>query len=194
MTRSLIATAVIAAGSLLAATGASADELSYSYLEAGYLQTNIDDSGTDADGWRLGGSVALGESFHLFGNYDAQELDDINVDVDTWRLGLGWNRSIADAHDLVVRAAYLELDADVGPASASVDGWEAEVGVRSALTPNFETYVALGYADADDVGGDGDLFGKLSGQYKFNPTWGLVATVSINDDANEVFIGPRISF
>lgn len=192
MKHSAIAAAVMAAGAMFALGTTHAADLSYSYLEAGYLNTDIDGSGTDADGWRLGGSAALGSNFHVFGNYDAQDLDDVDVDVDTWRLGLGYNRGVADDHDLVVRAAWFEVDADVGPLNASTDGWEAEVGLRSALTPNFESYVALGYGDGDDI--DGDVYGKLSGQYKFNPTWGIVATATLTDGANEIFVGPRISF
>ena len=186
MKRTLIALALVAA--LPAA--ASAAELDYNYVEAGRKFVDLQ-GGNDADGYQIGGSVALGDQFHLFGSY-ANLSPDVHVfsdDADLWRLGLGWNRSISDSSDLVVRANYGELNTSFGNA----DAWEAEVGLRSALTDRFETYVALGYSDGE---GDGVAFGKLGAQYKFNRTWGIVAdaTIAADDGANEYFIGPRLSF
>jgi Ax21 family sulfation-dependent quorum factor len=167
--------------------GASAADLNYSYIEGGYTEVDLD-FGPDADGLAVGGSAALSESIHMFGSYSSVDVTGIGGDLDLWRLGLGWNRGINDSNDLVVRANYVELD---GP-GGSVDGWEAEVGLRSALTQKFETYVGLGYFDGGDF--DGETYGKLGAQYKFNQTWGLAASATFGDGADEYFIGPRISF
>lgn len=183
MKRMLLSFALIAALPL----AASAAELDYSYIEGGYQNFDVD-GGADADGWNLGGSAALGQNFHLFGSYGQADLKGVDLDVDIWRVGLGWNTSISDSSDLVVRANYLQLDSDL----ADADGYEAEVGLRSALGDQFETYVALGYVDGDD--GREDVYGKLAAQYRFNPTWGLTASATVSDGANEYFIGPRITF
>lgn len=188
----LLLAALPLATSLLFAPAASAADLSYTYLEAGYDMTDLDDTGTDAEGWRLGGSAALGSQFFLFGSYTANDLDDLPVDVDVTRIGFGWHTGLADRHDLVLQANWIEADADAGIVSASVDGYEAEVGVRSSLTPNFETYAALGWVDTDEF--DGELYGKLGAQYRFNATWGITATATLGEDATELFVGPRISF
>ena len=167
---------------------AQAADLSYTYLEAG--KTWVDADGPDADGWSANGSVALGSAFHVYGGYGSQKIDDSNIDADISRLGLGWNTSINDTSDLVVRANWLDIDA--GFPFGESDGYEAEVGLRSAWTPNLETYFAAGYADIDR--GSGEVFGKLSAQYRFNPTWGIAASATLSDEANEIFVGPRVSF
>jgi Ax21 family sulfation-dependent quorum factor len=171
-----------------AAPLAQAADLSYSYLEAG--RTWVDADGADSDGWGANGSVAIGSAFHVFGGYGSQKIDDSNIDADISRLGVGWNRSINDTSDLVVRANWLDIDA--GFPYGESDGYEAEVGLRSGWTPNLETYAAAGYADTDR--GDGDFYGKLGAQYKFNPMWGVAASVTLSDEANEIFVGPRLSF
>jgi Ax21 family sulfation-dependent quorum factor len=168
---------------------ASAADVSYNYVEGGYQNFDLDGA-PGADGVNLGGSAALGQHLHVFGSYGNVEIDNSNVDVDLWRLGLGWNTGISDNSHLVVRANYLQVDAGL----ADAEGWEAEVGLRSAFGANFETYVGLGYVDGDEVDGSGDVYGKLNAQYKFNPTWGLVGSVTLADDRNEYFFGPRISF
>ena len=174
---------------LTSATAVQAADLSYTYLEAGKTWVDADE-GADADGWTGQGSVALGSQFHVFGGYGSQKIDGTSIDVDVARLGLGWNRSISDTSDLVVRANWLDIDA--GFPFGESDGYEAEVGLRSAWTPNFESYLAGGYADIDR--GNGDFFAKLGAQYKFNPMWGVSASVTLSDEANEIFVGPRVSF
>ncbi|MEJ7746383.1 MAG: autotransporter outer membrane beta-barrel domain-containing protein [Luteimonas sp.] len=47
------------------------------------------------------------------------------------------------------------------------DGYSAEVGVRGALTTNFEGYATAGYEDFGD--GADDFYGRLGAQIKFNP-------------------------
>jgi Ax21 family sulfation-dependent quorum factor len=169
---------------------ASAAELDYSYLEGGYVDYGVSD-GPDAEGWLIGGSFALGDQLHLYGSHVQADIDHSDLfEADVSRLGLGWNTGISGNSDLVVRANYLKLDSNFPGADS--DGYEAEVGVRSALTPRFETYAAAGYVDTGR--GDGDLMGKLGAQFKFSPRWGLVADATLSDDANQFFVGPRLSF
>ena len=172
--------------------GAGAADLDYSYIEGGWTEIGVKDA-PDGDGWRLGGSAALGEHVHIFGSYTDAEIDNSDsFDAEIMRLGLGWNTGISDSSDLVVRANYLELDSNFPIGDTSSDGYEAEVGLRSAFGARFETYAAAGYIDTDR--GDGDLYGKLGAQYKFTPRFGLVANATLSDDANEYFVGPRLSF
>jgi Ax21 family sulfation-dependent quorum factor len=180
MKRSLLALPLLAALPL-----AQASELSYSYLEAGYL--NIDPKGfSSEDGWSVRGSVAVSDNFHIFGGYDQIRFRVLGnrINFDFWRLGLGYNHALNDRNDLVARVAYEDFDGD--------DGWSVEVGLRSALSPNFEGFIGLGYADSSDF--SGEAFLSLQGQYKFNRNWGLVADAKIGEDGRQYFIGPRVSF
>ena len=187
MKRTLLALTLLAA---LPFAASAAEGVSYNYVEGGYIGTNADDLGIDADGWAVGGSAAIAENFHLFGNFDSQEIDDFNdADIDHWRAGVGYNHEISPKVDLLTRVAYEHYDLT---GVDSGDGYSVEAGVRGALTKNLEGYALAGYEDGDDL--DGDYYGRLGAQVKFNQTWGITGDVKFADGDTQYFVGPRISF
>ncbi len=181
----------------------AADGLNYNYVEAGYVATNAD---TDADGWGINASAALSPNFSLFGSYTGQKTDPFFVtttridsaNADQWRLGVGYNYGIGANTDLVARAAYDKYKVDnvtvggVNYGGSDVNGYSAEVGVRSALAPNFEGYALAGYEDSKDF--NGDFYGRIGAQVKFNPNWGLSGDVKFASGDTQYFIGPRYSW
>lgn len=188
MKRSLIALTLLAA---LPFAASAAEGLSYNYVEGGYSATEIEDGG-DADGWAINGSGAISENFHVFGGYNAQEAKDFDVDLDNWRLGLGYNRPIATNTDVLARIAYEKYELDAFGFEDDTDGYSAEVGVRSALAPNFEGYALAGYEDGQEF--DGDFYGRVGAQLKFNQNWGINGDVKFADGDAQWFVGPRLSF
>ena len=187
---SLLALSLLAALPL-AATAQNASGLNYNYVEGGYVATNLDnDNGdVDADGFGGNASFALSDNFHVFGGYNTQEIDGFNVDVDQWQLGAGYNYEIAPKADLVTRIAYEKLSADGG---ADVDGYSAEVGVRGALASKVEAYAMAGYQDFEQV--DGDFYGRVGAQVKFNENWGVSGDVKFADGDTQWFVGPRFTW
>ena len=184
MKRSMLALAMTA---LLPFAASAADGISYNYLQGGYVATT---GGTaDADGWGVGGSAALSPNFHLFGNFANQDIDGTNVDFDQWRVGVGYNHQISQRMDLVTRVAYEKFDAGSG---LKFDGYSVEAGVRGSMTPMLEGYALAGYEDGDSY--DGDFYGKLGAQLKFNQRWGMVADVKFADGDQQWFIGPRLTW
>jgi Ax21 family sulfation-dependent quorum factor len=191
MKRSLLALTLLAA---LPFAASAAEGVSYNYVEGGYIATDTDAG--DADGWAINGSAAISPNFHLFGGYSGQKTDDFTVaglrfegeDVDQWRAGIGYNHEISPAADLITRVAYEKTDVE----GSSVDGYSVEAGVRGALAPNFEGYAVAGYEDGSDY--DGDFYGRVGAQVKFNPTWGITGDVKFADGDTQYFIGPRITF
>ena len=194
----------------LAATpmAANAGDLSYSYLEAGYVRSDRDalDSG---NGFGLRGSGVISDHFHVFGGYERSDQD--IADLANWRLGLGYNLAVSDNVDLIARVSYEKADYDF---LADGDGYGIEVGVRAALTPNFEASAGVRHADLDidgkvaciaiaptpapcqfafDEDGTNTAF-FVGGQYKFNAQWGVVAEASFSSNDNRIFVGPRVSF
>jgi Ax21 family sulfation-dependent quorum factor len=194
MKRSPIAAGLAAFALIAAAPFASAQGLSYNYVEGGYVATNTD--GGDADGFGGNASFALHPNFHVFGGYSTQEVDGVStggpieVDVDQWRVGLGYNHAVAANTDLVTRIAYEKFQAR--GIAFDADGWSAEVGARSALTPNIEGYAMAGYEDGDAY--DGDFYGRLGAQVKFNANWGISGDVKIADGDTQWFVGPRFTW
>ncbi|MGE8213413.1 MULTISPECIES: Ax21 family protein [unclassified Stenotrophomonas] len=190
MKTSLIALGLLAA---LPFAASAADGLSYNYVEGGYV--NTDAKGGDADGWAVKGSVAVHPNFHVFGEYNAQETDTFKADVDQWRLGVGYNYTVAPNTDLLARAAYQRLDLEYGP---KFNGYSAEVGVRTAFTPNFEGYALAGYEDFSKKRGynpDGEFYGRVGATGKFNANWGLTGEVKLAKAGDkEWFVGPRFTW
>ncbi|HZX79116.1 diffusible signal factor-reguated Ax21 faimly protein [Lysobacter sp.] len=203
MKRSLLALTLLAAAPFAAS---AADGVSYNYVEAGYAADSVSD-GPDADGWAINGSAAIAPNFHIFGGYIGQETDDFDIlpgaringiDVDRWNVGIGYNHEINPQVDLLTRVAYQKAETDginFGGdhyAGSDADGWSVEAGVRAALTPNFEGYALAGYEDYERI--DGEFYGRLGAQVKFNQTWGINGEVKFVDGYTSYFIGPRISF
>ena len=174
--RLTLAVLALAAAAAVPFTAAAADGLSYTYVEGGYVATNTD--GGDADGWAVNGSGAIAPNFHLFGGYSNQEIDDTNIDFDQWRVGVGYNHEVSPRADLVTRVAYEKFDAgrDILGNDLDADGWSVEAGVRGSLVPALEGYALAGFEDGEAIGGgdrDGEFYGRLGAQVKFNPMWGI---------------------
>ncbi len=196
MKKSLLALSLLSALAA-SATASAAEGLSYNYVEGGYTATNLKDA-PDSDGWGLNGSVAIAPNFHVFGSYNNQDLKDIDTGYDQWRLGIGYNHEISQKVDLVTRVAYEKFKTDsftVGDVrfpGDSVNGYSAEVGVRAAIIPHLEGYALAGYEDGKDY--DGDFYGRLGAQAKFNQNWGISADVKFADNDTQWFVGPRYTW
>ena len=196
MKKSLLALSLFSALAA-SATASAAEGLSYNYVEGGYTATNLKDA-PDSDGWGLNGSVAIAPNFHVFGSYNNQDLKDIDTGYDQWRLGVGYNHGISQKVDLVTRVAYEKFKTDsftVGDVrfpGDSLDGYSAEVGVRAAIVPHLEGYAMAGYEDGKDY--DGDFYGRLGAQAKFNQNWGISADVKFADNDTQWFVGPRYTW
>jgi hypothetical protein len=194
----------------IAPFAASADEISYTYVEGGYAQLNLDgeqDAGFDIDdieaaGFFVGGSAALGETFHVFGGYRAGS-DDVRVtvlgvgdefdtDLSQFNLGLGYHHSISDRTDLVTEISYINTDIEIEGESEDGDDGRVSVGVRHMLADSFEGWIKGHYTDGDFY--DGSFSASIGGQFKLNPTWGAVGEFEIGDDQSLFMIGARASF
>lgn len=194
MKRSLIALTLLAA---LPFAASAAEGVSYTYVEGGYIATDTDAG--DADGWAIRGSGAIAPNFHLFGEFDQQEIDNTNFDVDHFRVGVGYNHEVAPKVDLLTRVAYEGYDAgrDVFGNELDSDGYSVEAGVRAGLATNFEGYALAGWEDGEDFDGndaEGDFYGRVGAQVKFNQQWGVSGEVKFGDDYTQWFIGPRVSW
>lgn len=178
----------IALAATLPFAASAADGISYNSVKGGYVATNTD--GGDADGWGLGGSVAVHPNFHLFADYANQKIDHTSVDFDQWRVGAGYNRGISQRTDFVGTLAYEKLDAGAG---IKAEGYSLEAGLRSALTPNIEGYAMVGYQDGNDFAGD--AYGRLGANVKFSENWGFNADARLMKGGDtQWFVGPRFTW
>ncbi len=183
MKKSLLVLATLLAAPFAAS---AADGVSYNYVEGGYAASKL--SGPDADGWSIGGSGAIAPNFHVFGNYTTQKIDNTSFNIDNWRLGVGYNHEIGPQTDILTRVAYERYETDV----RNFNGYSVEVGLRSGFTPNWEGFALAGYEDGSDF--DGDFYGRIGTQVKFNANWSASGEVKFADGDSQWFVGPRYTW
>lgn len=175
----------IAAALPLSAQAADKD-LSYTYVEADYL--NLEHS---SEGWGLRGSVNFGAT-GLYGlaSYSQVDVDASpgDADIKSDELGIGYHHALGGSTDLIGELAY--RNADTG--SANIDGLRTSVGVRSALAKHVEGFAKANYYDRSDF--NGDVTGTLGAQYKFNQTWGATAEAELGNGDQAYLLGVRASF
>lgn len=196
MTRTPIFCGVFAALALGAATGAAAaDDISYSYVDAGWAQSDIDGIDEDGDGLFLRGSVAFGERWFASVGYRQVSFDvgGNDLDLDLVDVGLGGHLPLTGTVDGVARLSYVDVSAD-GPFGASFDdnGYAVSVGVRARPSAQFELDAFLDYTDLDDSGDD--TAARLGARYYFTPAWAVGAEVSFSDDQTDIGLYGRFTF
>jgi Ax21 family sulfation-dependent quorum factor len=207
MSQRIVALLLLAALPLSARAG----ELTYSYVEAGYSRIPdilgvavfpSGESGTDdGTGMEINGSWDFGVGLFGFGGYRSVDASvslpssvfSTDLSVDEWTLGLGYHYGLSDSMDLVARLGARRAEVESGLVkSTDLDGYFSEVGVRSQLASRFEGYLYAGYERPE--GGEGDTYGRVGAQFKFNPSWGLVADAKFGSGDKQYFLGPRLSF
>jgi len=170
-----------------------ASDLSYSWVEADYLHVDPDHF-DGADGVGVRGSGALGENFNVIAGWTKVDGDKIHVggttlrfdDQKAWYAGFGYHTPISNQVDLFAEVAYNKETTYDG------NGYSGRVGVRAALTPQFEAGASIGRTKLDNLEGNTAL--GVYGQYKFTPLIGVVAEASIGNNDKSFLIGPRVSF
>lgn len=206
--RKILAGAVCIVSGCLAA-GAAAAEISYTYVEAEYVNIDTDISAriedvdtnarlrTDDDGgFRLAGAWELYRNWHVFGDYSRGKNDvDLSgtllgvpvsssgdFDVVRWRLGAGYGYSINEVLDVYGRLSYdyIEFDSfDLSGISQSFDTDDSGIGAELGLRFNPFEPVELYTYARYSDVGDVDL--GSSNQFDDDTLFGFGARYSITD-------------
>jgi hypothetical protein len=131
----------------------------YSFVEAGYIDVDVDVDTVDldgiddsGDGWFVGGSFGS-KRWHIFGEYQEGDLGSgaSKLDQERWFVGAGWHGLLGERADLVVEVAYLDVGFDVGDSKVSDDGFRGSAGVRWVPVKLFELNGFYNYADLSDL-------------------------------------------
>ncbi len=170
---------------------AQADGMSYSYVDLGWVQTDIDGISSKPDGFGLRGSVGFGEHFFVFAEFSDQSVS--SVDFEQYAVGLGGHWALSDRLDFVGRAGWVKGEASGGGFSFDADGYLVSAGLRGRLGENVELE---GHVIHTDVGGsDGDDTALAVGaRWHFNRNFAIGAEYRHSDDSSTVLVGVRLSF
>ena len=164
---------VIFGGLVLAAAplAALAEDMSYSFVDLAYVETEIDGAGQSPDGFVLRGSVGFAVNWFAFAEYSAQSVS--GVDLDAFAVGVGGHYSLAENLDLVGRIGWTESEVSFGPFDFDDDGYLIDAGLRGRVGDSVELEGGARYADFSDAGDSTALY--VGGRFHFNDTWALGA-------------------
>ncbi|HKX59953.1 MAG TPA: outer membrane beta-barrel protein [Steroidobacteraceae bacterium] len=179
-------------GLMLAAAplAALAEDMSYSYIDLAYVDTDIDGVGPSLDGFGLRGSIGFAENWFAFGEFAAQSVS--GVDLDTYTVGLGGHYGVADNLDLFGRLGWTKVEISSGPIDIDDDGYLIDAGLRGRVGDAVELEGGVRYTDFSDGGDATGLF--VGGRFHFNETWALGAEYQDGDDASTILAYVRASF
>jgi hypothetical protein len=165
---------------------AQAQAFSYDYLEAYYVNTDL-----DASGFELGGSYALSGAVHVFGAYLDQDYGD-GFDRSTLQLGAGYRWPVRSNVDLIAELALAssELDRSDGP-DVDDDGFIVSGRMRGWMSDDVELNGAL---HIDDSADDTDLIVEFGGQYYLSPELSIGGRLRTDEEATALFLGGRYRF
>ena len=183
----------------LLALPAFAGDISYNFVELGYQKIDVDDVGigadADGDGFAIGGSFEIGESWFVAASYSQAELDlpvgfGLSIDLDQMAAGVGWHTAMSDNSDFYALIQYVQAEISVdGFGSADEDGIGATIGVRGMVTDKVEIGGSIGYVDLGDAG-DGTAFGANL-LYNFTENFAAGVFVDIEEDVTGYGAGVR---
>ena len=183
---------VVLGGLLLAAAplAALAEDMSYSFVDLAYVDTEIDGVGPSLDGFALRGSVGFATNWFAFGEYADQSVS--GVDVTSISVGIGGHYGLAESLDLVGRLGWTQAEVDSGPFNAEDDGYLVDLGLRGRVGDAVELEGGARYTDFSDGGDATSLF--VGGRFHFNQTWALGAEYQDGDDSSSILAYVRASF
>lgn len=192
-----IISAVIAAAAFVPFM-AQAEGLSYSYLEAGYLNTDLDESGETVGGWGLKGSWEFVDNWFAYGRYADQKTDVRGGEIkfQPWDVGVGYAWPLAEQTDIYGTVGYASVDLDV-PTAAGIrntndDGYTLGAGIRTRFAESFEVEGTFKYQNLSDYGDEFD-FG-VQGRWYLTDMFALAVGYNAGDETSTFYGGLRLQF
>lgn len=179
------------AASTVAFSAAANDDLSYSFIEGTYIDSEFDDLNVDGDGLALEGSIELGDTAFIHAGFGSVDFDR-GVDLDQRTIGFGAHTPLSDTVDLVGTIGYVDVEVDTPFGSIDDDGFSLGVGLRGKLSESFELEGGISYVDLDDAGDDTTF--NLGGRYYVMEDLALGLGVGIGDDVTTWNVGVRLVF
>jgi hypothetical protein len=175
---------------------ASADNLSYRYVDVAHFPEAEIDAGSidvDGDGLQLRGSLPI--SGNVFALTEFQDLDmDNGLDVTRLLVGVGGHWPIGNNMDLVVRGGVVQYEVDFGPFDDDDTGLFAGVRLRTFIIPKLEIEAGFEHNAVDVATIDGDTYLIGEGRYHFTPQFSAGVLLTLGGDTNVLGAQARLSF
>ena len=154
------------------------DGFDYTFVEGGFVSSEINVAGADAngDGLQLAGSYAFNDQIHFIAKYVDQSFD-FGIDSTTISLGAGISQGLNKDWDFIGQLSYVSLDMDTGFGNGDDGGLGLMGGVRGRIRPDVEVDAGINYTDVG--ASDTSLF--VSGRYFISDTLTVGGGLTLDD-------------
>ncbi len=195
--------AVLVSSVLFSTTSHSA-ELSYSYVEAGYItrlgqQEAIGPGGDidySTDGFSIRGAFTISDSFYITGNYfsEKSELYGMHAQIDSLDIGAGYHYALSSKVDIFTDISFSQqyLSNDFG--NYDFDGFRFRLGLRGQLAQNLEGSLSINRRELNnDLGASQINAYVVGGVWNFSDNFSLAGDAEFADD-DRYFLGLRYNY
>ncbi len=159
----------------------------YNYVEASYVNSDIDGI-DDGDGFGIAGSAVVGANICIFGEYSTVGFSG-GVDFDVIKAGIGYKSANSGTTD--VNLSVFFANAEIG--SIDENGYGLDATLRSMVSNEFELNGGITYIDFGG-GFDDETSIHVGGVYSFNTSFAVVGDIDFGDDITTFSIGGRFYF
>ena len=177
----------LASAAVLAASTASATDVSYDYFELRFDEAEI--GSADGDGFQFGGSYNVTDNCIIVGGYQSLDFDG-GVELTILEAGGGYVWAIDPAFDLFATGSILLGEVDTNFGDDDETGFKVVGGIRAKFHEQIEARASVNYADLDDS----DTFIQLAGDYYFTPQFAAGVSVDLAGDVDSLTFGIRYFF
>jgi hypothetical protein len=191
------ATTLICAAALALPLAASAEQLSYRYVDVAHFPEAEIDAGTvdvDGDGLQLRGSLPVYQNIFVLAEFQSLDLDN-NIDTTRFLLGAGAHWPLGNNLDIIARGGIVSYEVE-NPRFGDDDdtGLFAGVRLRALVAPKIEVEGGVEHLKVDVAGSDSDTYLIGEGRYNFTSQFSAGVLITLGGDTSVFGAQGRFNF
>lgn len=187
---------LICAAALALPLAASADELSYRYVDVAHFPEAEIDAGNfdvDGDGLQLRGSLPVYQNIFVLAEFQSLDLDN-NIDTSRFMVGVGAHWPLGNNFDVIARGGLVSYEVDTPFGDDDDTGLFAGVRLRAFVAPKIEVEGGVEHVKVDVAGNDSDTYLIGEGRYNFTSQFSAGVLITLGGDTSVFGAQGRFNF
>ena len=189
---------VLIISTLASSSSVLGKEISYDYIQGGFINTLSSDPVPNGEGFEFSGSFSVMSNIAITAGYESTDFDkQSGIDADTAAFDLGvtaHNSTFAPGASLFVNLSVLGGEVEASGATSSYEydtGYAVSIGLRSMVTDLFEIDTALSREDLFD---DHDASFGFAGRIYASEKLSFGAGYVVSRNAESLEFNARVDF
>lgn len=187
---------LICAAALAVPFAASAEQLSYRYVNVAHFpkaKIDADNIDVDGDGIQLRGSLPVYQNIFALAEYQTLNLDN-GIDTSRFMVGAGGYWALGPNLDIIARGGLVHYEVEQGRFNDDDTGLFAGVRLRSLVAPKVEVEGGVEHLAVDVAGLDSDTYLIGEGRYNFTPQFSAGVIFTLGGDTQVFGAQGRFNF